>query len=674
MFKRVTIVALVVAAFFGAGGPRPGLQRLSAGTTRPQRLCSICHQAGQPASPPVYHRLGRDQARRGRRRRPGGTVSRTAPAARGCHTSNYAPSKVVPTPTGNRLDRRRPSHRRRQRPSPTVPRPSPSADRRRRSVLGELRRLLVVPLRRGHGVLAAVRQRPERHGAQWLRTPNLANAEICGQCHSRYSYTVDTYRRDAGPVPQGDRRRCRRRPIRRTRARRRCCSRSTRSATRCSAHRRLRLESAAPLSTVLNVPSPGWTPTPNPAATTAAGLQTYWQIDGVDTRVAVRRATTAAPTSILSGLTEGHANALTRPQGRLGPQPARAAASSATPPTTASLWSPARPRHRRRVQVRHHLRRLPHPARQAVRPRASGTRSSRRQLAHGQPERQNLCVECHNGEIPEGTTATPGTEIHHPMKEMIDGYGAIDVSAFPSVHKGKCVQCHMPPTSISRGASSWVATTRSRSSSRKDAIDASPIPSPPRPPSPPSTPVPAHAGRHDHLTVTQDGMPYSACSTCHNNNNSVKATPMPCPTVGHADSGLPARSGDRHGHAERQRYPVGNDRWRQALWLQDTIDQRQEWTKAKIAEISDRARRRQPCISATPTPTPPTTALVAIPADQVDHGRACLPQRLHEHRVRGERGQLRPPQLGLLEGDRQHGHAAGEDRRRPASSSSCRGR
>ena len=37
------------------------------------------------------------------------------------------------------------------------------------------------------------------------------------------------------------------------------------------------------------------------------------------------------------------------------------------------------------------------------------------------------------------------------MKEMIDGYGAIDVCAFPSVHKGKCVQCHMPPTTISRG-------------------------------------------------------------------------------------------------------------------------------------------------------------------------------------------------------------------------------
>ena len=34
----------------------------------------------------------------------------------------------------------------------------------------------------------------------------------------------------------------------------------------------------------------------------------------------------------------------------------------------------------------------------------------------------------------------------------MDGHGAIDVQAFPSVHKGKCIQCHMPPTAYSRGS------------------------------------------------------------------------------------------------------------------------------------------------------------------------------------------------------------------------------
>ncbi len=94
----------------------------------------------------------------------------------------------------------------------------------------------------------------------------------------------------------------------------------------------------------------------------------------------------------------------------------------------------------------------------------------------------NLCVECHNGELPEGTTASPGAEIHHPMKEMMDGYGAIDVSAFPSVHKGKCVQCHMPPTSIAAATCSWAATTRSTSSCRKSPSKRHRSRSRPRPP------------------------------------------------------------------------------------------------------------------------------------------------------------------------------------------------
>jgi len=65
--------------------------------------------------------------------------------------------------------------------------------------------------------------------------------------------------------------------------------------------------------------------------------------------------------------------------------------------------------------------------------------------------REELCVECHNAEIPKGGTATPGSEVHHPMKEIMDGTGAIGVpEGSPSVHKGKCVQCHMVPTDYDR--------------------------------------------------------------------------------------------------------------------------------------------------------------------------------------------------------------------------------
>ena len=67
--------------------------------------------------------------------------------------------------------------------------------------------------------------------------------------------------------------------------------------------------------------------------------------------------------------------------------------------------------------------------------------------------RQELCVECHNAELGEGGVATPGSAVHHPMKEMMDGTGAIGVTqGSVSVHKGACVQCHMVPTDYDRNA------------------------------------------------------------------------------------------------------------------------------------------------------------------------------------------------------------------------------
>ena len=74
------------------------------------------------------------------------------------------------------------------------------------------------------------------------------------------------------------------------------------------------------------------------------------------------------------------------------------------------------------------------------------------QLIGNPKNSSNLCITCHNGELPVDQEATPGTEVHHPMKEMMAGYGAIGVDEIPSVHEGKCVQCHMPPTSYARGS------------------------------------------------------------------------------------------------------------------------------------------------------------------------------------------------------------------------------
>jgi len=58
----------------------------------------------------------------------------------------------------------------------------------------------------------------------------------------------------------------------------------------------------------------------------------------------------------------------------------------------------------------------------------------------------DLCEQCHNAEIPAGQSATAGSEVHHPMKEMMDGTSAIDVTGSPSIHHGKCISCHMVPT------------------------------------------------------------------------------------------------------------------------------------------------------------------------------------------------------------------------------------
>ena len=131
---------------------------------------------------------------------------------------------------------------------------------------------------------------------------------------------------------------------------------------------------------------------------------------------------------------------------------------------------------------------------------------------------KTLCVTCHNGEIPVNTEASPGAEIHHPMKEMIDGYGAIDVEAFPSVHKGKCVQCHMPPTTTSpTGGNHTFQIIEPEVASEAESTPRS---------SPSGSPTPR--------------MPYSSCSGakgCHTRPNEPYA-----------------------------------------LYLQDTIEQRQEWT------------------------------------------------------------------------------------------------
>lgn len=59
-------------------------------------------------------------------------------------------------------------------------------------------------------------------------------------------------------------------------------------------------------------------------------------------------------------------------------------------------------------------------------------------------EPQALCTACHNGSIDPKTGLKPGATAHHPMKEMLAGYGAVGIAQTKGAHSDlKCVDCHM---------------------------------------------------------------------------------------------------------------------------------------------------------------------------------------------------------------------------------------
>jgi len=121
--------------------------------------------------------------------------------------------------------------------------------------------------------------------------------------------------------------------------------------------------------------------------------------------------------------------------------------------------------------------------------------------------RQQLCVECHNASLGTGI-AKAGSEVHHPMKEMMSGTGAIDVpQGSPSVHKGQCVQCHMPPTGKDR--TTGLATDNAAGNHTFAIIEPD---------------VAAEALTTNAIAGEKRNMTYSACSTCHSREDDSQAT------------------------------------------------------------------------------------------------------------------------------------------------------
>jgi len=574
MFKRVTIVALVVAAFLVLAVPAMAWNGYREDYTTSE-ACQTCHD-GIAGIPSVYSEWVKtkhavagadDQALR----LPYGSV------CQGCHTSNFRPDKVVPTPTatsstgavswgaGNGI--------------PTDPQTMGSAASSENyvgcsschygaNVTGGLAQFGVDPSDTAHTAPLG----------------DMANADICGQCHSRYSYTVDTFTVSPIPTPTAS-------PT--TLIQPQMALGGYKMLGQPATAPSTGWSPAAPLSTVLTVQQPGWTPSPNPSATSAGfgRLQTYWKDSAGADMLWQQTGHDGSAAQYPDWKTEGHANALTGL-------------------TSQAFWA-FLPEASKQECLECHSTDFRLLKESGGSPTSADAKYGITCVGCHTPHENNtqggawdeewtpqlrtgsaktLCVECHNGELPEGTTASPGAEIHHPMKEMMDGYGAIDVSSFPSVHKGKCVQCHMPPTSVSRGNVQLGGNHTFTIIEPDVAMEASPIPMVTASAVATATPVPGGTPVITTTnTVTWDVMPMSACSTCHTNNNGVRSTPQPVSstTATPSPGASPLRVTVTVNQNANQTAWGNNPGGDRGLWLQDTIEQRQDWTKTKVAQIWD---------------------------------------------------------------------------------------
>ena len=559
--RRLMLIAIVMGAFLVLAVPAFAWNGQRADYTTSD-YCSICHQVGQPGSAPKV--FDRWEMTKHAINEEGPSAAKSLPTGSvcaGCHTANYAPIKATPSPSGTAWV---------ADPSVvTLPQSDATpADRPGDAPFSED----FIGCSSCH--YGATTGTAPQYGndpndtAHMAPDASMANADICGACHSRYSYTTGTFAINPIPTPGA--------------------VSLIQPQMALGGYKMLGEPTAwvpPALSTALIVPSPGWVPAPT--ATTAAGLMTYWKLGGSDS-MWQNKGHDGSAAQYPEWASEGHASSLTDLKAVMGPNPPASClkchsadyriAKDGEKPTGAQAQYGI-------TCVGCHT---PHDAGTI---RGTWDEAFDSQLVNNDELKgngSNVCVECHNGELPVDTEASPGADIHHPMKETMDGYGAIDVAAFPSVHKGKCIQCHMPPTSISRGQTQLGGNHTFNIITPVEAVEASPIPvttvtvKPTATPTVSGTPVATTT-----ITVTQDSMPFSACSTCHSKTgpgapaaqvvSTVTATPSPA-----AVPRLETVTIVQNANGTAVGNMAAGDK---ALWLQDTIDQRQEWTDAKLAEI-----------------------------------------------------------------------------------------
>jgi len=319
--KRLFCVALFLAAFFIVTVPALAWNGARQDYTTSDG-CQVCHQSGQPsAAPKVFNAWAATKH---------GTDSEAANAAKsipagsvcaGCHTANFDPTKSSPVPTATTY-------------AFNTALPTPVATKTT-VAWGASPSTVASPQALGNGSFseldigcsschygASVPGSLSDTGndvndtAHTAPYTDLANAEICGACHSRFSYTVNTY--TVNPIPSPT------------------ASQTTLIQPQMAIGYPMLGVNYQPLSNFLNVAAPGWQPTPNPSATgTAFGqLQTYWTVDGTPTKWQ-ETGHDGSAAQYPEWNSEKHAAALTNLKKAVGSN-RRPHASSATRPTTVS--------------------------------------------------------------------------------------------------------------------------------------------------------------------------------------------------------------------------------------------------------------------------------------------------------------------------------------------------
>ena len=207
MAKRVLLVAIIVAAILVVAAPAMAFNGYRSDYTV-STACQVCHD-GIPGIPAVYGAWSETKHAESNADGQSGRLPYGSSCA-GCHTANFDPSKVVPTPTATRQHRR--GH------LGGGQRAAVRRDHRRRRFVRGRRRLLIVPLQPG--------RRSQRHSGeseQPGQRGHLRSVSLAVLVHRGHLRRRARALRHASTVPEA------RSP---TRSPRRFCSRSTRSASR----------------------------------------------------------------------------------------------------------------------------------------------------------------------------------------------------------------------------------------------------------------------------------------------------------------------------------------------------------------------------------------------------------------------------------------------------------